>query len=168
MWKIPDISQKSENGGNAANVHVSGSEHLNQTLTRLSRPHTSRDTQIPAGACPGRMLFKARSFEKRGIRATGPVLPTALASQKGINTPGLDAAVCRVLSSVDPLHLKAEAARCIPVRGDRSLLRVTSPYITHAAQLLRIAGVSEKLKSAGRMKDEGVCLFLLPPGGGCC
>lgn len=110
------------------------------------------------------MLFKARSFEKRGIRATGTVLPTALASQKGINTPGLDAAVCRVLSSVDPLHLKAEAARCIPVRGDRSLLRVTSPYITHAAQLLCIAGVSEKLKSAGRMR--GFAFFSSPWLGG--
>lgn len=66
LWKIPDISQKSENGGNPANVHVINSEHLNQTLTRLLFLHTSPDTQIPADACRGRMLFKARSFEKRG------------------------------------------------------------------------------------------------------
>lgn len=36
-------------------------EFLTQTLPRLSRPHASPDTPIPAGACRGRMLFKAGS-----------------------------------------------------------------------------------------------------------
>ena len=81
LWKIPDISQKSENGGNPANVHVLSSEYRNVPLTRFSCLHARPDTQIPAGPGWGRMLFKARSGElgKAGICATGTVLPTALA-----------------------------------------------------------------------------------------
>lgn len=50
LWKIPDISQKSENGGNAPNVRVVSDECCAQTLASFSCLHPSPDRATPARA----------------------------------------------------------------------------------------------------------------------
>lgn len=68
---------------------------------------------LAGGGCY--LKLGAKSFEKQGY------VPLVLFCQPlwhlGMNTLGLDAVVCHILCSVDPLHSKAEAPGCIPIGG---------------------------------------------------
>lgn len=68
---------------------------------------------LAGGGCY--LKLGAKSFEKQGYVLL--VLFCQPLWHLGMNTLGLDAVVCHILCSVDPLHSKAEAPGCIPIGG---------------------------------------------------